>query len=92
MKLPAIAAAAALVCVVCTSTTLHSADINPRVANAYNDGIVRCSNPECARYLYACFRSYASATLNEFLACGSQASRLNDDEFVVAPSDLTAQK
>lgn len=68
----------------------HAADINPKVANAYNDGIVRCGNADCARYLYACFRSYSASSLNEFLACGSQASRLNDDEFVVAPSDQTA--
>lgn len=92
MKIPALAAASVLMCLVCVSPSLYSADINPRVANAYNEGIVRCSNAECARYLYACFRSYSEATLNEFLACGTQASRLNDNEFVVAPSDQTAQK
>lgn len=68
----------------------HAADINPQVANAYNDGIVRCGNADCAKYLYACFRAFSSNSLNEFLACGSQASRLNNDEFVVAPSDQTA--
>ncbi|MEM7258881.1 MAG: hypothetical protein AAF404_16010 [Pseudomonadota bacterium] len=92
MKFPVIAAKTAFACLVCVGTSLHAADINQRVANAYNDGIVRCSNPECARYLYACFRSFSESTLDEFLACGSQASRLNDNEFVVAPSGQTAQK
>jgi hypothetical protein len=91
MKLSAFAARVTLLSLVCICSPLSAADINQRVANAYNEGIVRCSNPECARYLYACFRSYASATLNEFLACGTQASRLNDNEFVVAPSDQTAR-
>jgi len=62
----------------------HSTNINRDVAKAYNDGIVRCSNPECAKYLYACFRSFGSATVDEFLACGTKASRLNDDQLVVA--------
>lgn len=73
-----------------TAAVGHAADINPKVANAYNNGIVRCGNADCARYLYACFRSYSQRSLNEFLACGTQASRLNNDEFVVAPSDQTA--
>ena len=73
------------------ASALSAADINQKVANAYNDGIVRCGNAECASYLYACFLSFSSSSLNEFLACGSQASRLNDDEFVVAPSDQTAK-
>jgi hypothetical protein len=80
-------------CLVCMSLQVHSADINQQVANAYNDGIVRCTNAECARYLYACFRSFSSGSLNEFLACGTQASRLNDNQFVVSgASDQTAQK
>lgn len=62
----------------------HAAGINPVVAAAYNDGIVRCGNSECAKYLYACFRTYSTAELQDFLACGTQASRLNDDELVVA--------
>lgn len=68
----------------------HSAGINQKVANAYNEGIVRCGNAECAAYLYACFRSFATRSLVEFLGCGSQASRLNNDEFVVPPADQTA--
>ncbi len=77
---------------ICVSSTLHSSQINQKVANAYNDGIVRCSNAECARYLYACFRSFSAGSLDEFLACGSQASRLNDNEFVVAATtEQTAQ-
>ncbi len=63
---------------------VQSASINQDVAKAYNDGVVRCGNSECAKYLYACFRTYASTTLQEFLACGVQASRLNDDQRVVA--------
>ena len=82
---------ALLGCMMCVSPTLHSADINQKVANAYNDGIVRCSNAECARYLYACFRSFSAGSLDEFLACGSQASRLNGNEFVVAKTEQTAQ-
>ena len=74
-----------------TASALNAADINQKVANAYNDGIVRCGNAECASYLYACFLSFSSSSLNEFLACGSQASRLNNDEFVVAPSDQPAK-
>lgn len=62
----------------------HPAGINPAVAAAYNDGIVRCGNADCAKYLYACFRTYSTASLQDFLACGSQASRLNDDQLVVA--------
>jgi len=62
----------------------HSADINEEVARSYNEGVSRCSNPECAKYLYACFRTYASEALNNFLVCGVQASRLNDDKWVVA--------
>lgn len=69
---------------------VNAADINTKVANAYNNGIVRCGNADCARYLYACFRAYSSGSLNDFLACGSQASRLNNNEFVVSPSDQTA--
>ncbi len=73
------------------ASALNASDINQQVANAYNEGIVRCGNAECASYLYACFLSYSSSSLNEFLACGSQASRLNNEEFVVAPSDQTAE-
>jgi len=62
----------------------RSAEINHAVAEAYNDGIVRCGNPECAKYLYACFRSYSMLSLQDFLACGTQASRLNNDQLVVA--------
>jgi hypothetical protein len=36
-------------CLVCMSPQVHSADINQQVANAYNDGIVRCTNAECAQ-------------------------------------------
>ncbi len=77
-------------CFLTAACTVQSADINQKVANAYNEGIVRCSNAECASYLYACFRTYATSTLGDFLACGSQASRLNGNEFVVAPVDQTA--
>lgn len=77
--------------IITLSPALQAAEINQRVANAYNEGIVRCSNAECAKYLYACFQSFSQASLNEFLACGTQASRLNNNEFVVAPSDQTAQ-
>jgi len=62
---------------------VHSENINKEVARAYNEGVVRCANPECAKYLYACFRSYAATTIDEFLVCGTQASRLNDDQPVV---------
>jgi len=60
------------------------AEINQEIARAYNNGIVRCGNPECAKYLYACFMSYGRTSLNEFLTCGAQASRLNNDKMVVA--------
>ena len=73
------------------ASALNASDINQQVANAYNEGIVRCGNAECASYLYACFLSYSTSSLNEFLACGSQASRLNNEEVVVAPSDQTAE-
>ena len=63
---------------------VYSAGINKHVAHAYNDGVVRCSNPDCAKYLYACYRSYSAASLQEFLACGSQASRLNNNQPVVS--------
>lgn len=62
----------------------QSTEINHEVAKAYNDGIVRCGNAECAKYLYACFRTYGTTTIDEFLACGTQASRLNGDQLVVA--------
>ena len=66
----------------------HSSNINKEVARAYHDGVVRCTNAECAKYLYACFRSYSATTIDEFLDCGSKASRLNDDQLVVAePSE-----
>ncbi|OED42199.1 hypothetical protein AB833_07820 [Chromatiales bacterium (ex Bugula neritina AB1)] len=65
------------------ATTSHSADINQQVANAYNEGLVRCSNAECAKYLYACFRSYSTASIEEFFSCGVQASRLNNDQLVI---------
>jgi len=61
----------------------NAAGINQDVARAYNEGVVRCSNEECAKYLFACFRSYSESTLQVFLACGTQASRLNDDQRVV---------
>lgn len=71
----------------------HSAGISPIVAQAYNDGVVRCGNAECAKYLYACFRSYSGATLQEFLTCGSLASRLNNGQRVVSsPTPELAQK
>ena len=92
MKKVTLIGSAVLASLICLSPTVMASDINPRVANAYNDGVVRCSNPECARYLYACFRSFSSSSLDEFLACGTQASRLNDNEFVVAPAGQTAQK
>ncbi len=63
----------------------NASNINKEVAKAYNEGIVRCANSDCARYLYACFRTYSATSLQEFLACGSQASRLNEDQQVVAP-------
>lgn len=62
----------------------YSVNINEDVAKAYNEGLVRCDNSECAKYLYACFRSYSSSTLQMFLQCGTQASRLNNDQRVVA--------
>lgn len=65
------------------ASTVQAVEINQKVANAYNVGVVRCSNAECARYLYACFRTYSSSSLQEFLACGTQASRLNDNQRVV---------
>jgi len=66
------------------ATPTHAAEINAEVAHAYNDGIQRCKNPECAKYLYACFRTYAGSNLDSFLVCGVQASRLNDELRVVA--------
>lgn len=60
-----------------------AAPINQEVANVYNDGIVRCANEQCAKYLYACFRTYSSGPLQEFLNCGSQAARLNDNKMVI---------
>ena len=62
----------------------YPTEINQEVARAYNEGIVRCTNAECAKYLYACFRTYGTTTIDEFLVCGTQASRLNDDQLVVA--------
>ena len=58
--------------------------ISQAVASAYNEGVVRCGNAECAKYLFACFRSYSGATLEEFLVCGVQAARLNNNQLVVA--------
>ena len=75
--------AALLAALLLALPTANATDINREVAKAYNEGIVRCSNPDCARYLYACFRSYARSTLEEFLNCGTQASRLNEDQLVV---------
>ena len=60
--------------------------IDQEVANVYNDGIVRCGNEDCAKYLYACFRSFSSGPLQSFLDCGSQAARLNDNKMVVPES------
>jgi len=68
---------------VATPATAQSVNIKEDVASAYNEGLVRCGNEACAKYLYACFRSFSSATLNEFLVCGTQASRLNDGAMVV---------
>lgn len=68
------------------ASAAFAADIDQEVANMYNDGIVRCSNEECARYLYACFRSFAAGPLQEFLNCGSQAARLNNNKMVVPQS------
>lgn len=75
---------AVLLAPVVVAPVAYSANINEDVARAYNEGVVRCTNPECAKYLYACFRSYASTTIDEFLVCGTQASRLNNDQPVVA--------
>lgn len=61
----------------------QAVDIKEDIASAYNEGLVRCGNEACAKYLYACFRSYSAATLNEFLVCGTQASRLNNNVMVV---------
>jgi hypothetical protein len=60
--------------------------IDQEVANMYNDGIVRCANESCAKYLYACFRSFSAGPLQPFLDCGSQAARLNDNKMVVPES------
>ena len=67
-------------------TTSAATEINPEVAKAYNDGVVRCGNAECAKYLYACFRTYSSTSLQEFMVCGTQASRLNRDQVVLTPT------
>jgi len=70
----------------------YSAGINKDVAQAYNDGVVRCSTPDCAKYLFACFRSYSRVSLQNFLACGSHASRLNNNQQVVSsPAPELAQ-
>lgn len=63
----------------------RASSINKDVAKAYNDGIVRCTNADCAKYLYACFRSYSRTSLQEFLNCGSQAAILNEEQQVVEP-------
>ncbi len=63
-----------------------AAPIDQEVANMYNDGVVRCENEGCAKYLYACFRSFSGGPLQEFLACGSQAARLNNNKMVVPKS------
>lgn len=92
MKIPVFVSIAVFASFAGVSSGTFANEINQRVANAYNEGVVRCSNPECARYLYACFKSYGSASLNDFLACGSLASRLNNDVIVVAPAaEQTAQ-
>lgn len=78
-----------LVCGLPTSllmTAAKAAPIDQEVANTYNDGIVRCVNEDCARYLYACFRSYSTGPLQAFLQCGSKAARLNDNKMVVPES------
>jgi len=64
----------------------NSATIDQEVANTYNDGIVRCINEDCAKCLYACFRSYSTGPIQDFLTCGSHAARLNDNKMVVPPS------
>jgi len=73
----------AVATVITTPGAAQSVDIKEDIASAYNEGLVRCGNEACAKYLYACFRSYSAATLNEFLVCGTQASRLNDNVMVV---------
>ena len=75
-----------LLCGLPASAALAADNIDQEVANMYNDGIVRCSNEQCARYLYACFRSFAAGPLQEFLNCGSQAARLNENKMVVPQS------
>jgi len=69
------------------SANAQSAEINTDVAKAYNEGLVRCTNAECAKFLYACFRTYAATTLPDFLSCGTMASRLNDNLQVVEDPD-----
>ena len=70
-----------------TLPTASANTINQDVAKSYNDSLVRCGNAECAKYLYACFKSYSGATLEEFMACASLASRLNgNQEVVTAPA------
>jgi len=63
-----------------------AAPIDQEVANMYNDGIVRCGNEACAKYLYACFRSFSSGPIANFVSCGSQATRLNDNKLVIPQS------
>ena len=79
-----ISSAALLLVTLSAAPTSSGAEINQEIARAYNNGTVRCSNPECAKYLYACFMTYSRGSLNEFLTCGAQASRLNKDKVVVA--------
>ena len=69
--------------------TASAKTINQDVAKSYNDGVVRCGNAECARYLYACFQSYSGATLEEFMACASLASKLNGSQKVVTAPERT---
>jgi len=74
------------ICGMFTPMMPSAAPIDQEVANMYNDGIVRCINEDCAKYLYACFRSYSAGPVQEFLNCGSQAERLNNDKMVVPRS------
>ena len=74
-----------LVCGSCAPVSM-AAPIDQEVANKYNDAIVRCSNESCAKYLYACFRSYSAGPLAQFVSCGTQAARLNDNKVVIPQS------
>lgn len=76
----------ALFCGLSAPAVATAAPIDQEVANMYNDGIVRCANEDCAKYLYACFRSFSAGPLQEFIKCGSKAQRLNNNKMVVPRS------